>query len=56
MTVRHAAGMVVVGVVAVIIAIAVLHAIAGIVLFFVEVAIAVAFIAGIFWIFGRLRR
>jgi hypothetical protein len=56
MTMRHGAAMVAVGVVAVIIAFVVLHAIAGIIFFFVKLAVVVALIAGVFWLLGRFRR
>jgi hypothetical protein len=48
--------MVAVGVIGVIVAFVVLHAIAGIVFFFVKLAVVVALIAGVFWLIGRFRR
>jgi hypothetical protein len=56
MTMRHAATMAVVAVVGVIVAFVVLHAIAGIVFFFVKLAVVVALIAGVFWLLSRFRR
>ena len=56
MTVRHGATVVAVGVIGVIIAFVVLHAIAGIIFFFVKLAVVVALIAGVFWLLGRFRR
>lgn len=56
LTVRHTAAMVVVGVIGVIVAFVVLHAIAGIIFFFVKLAVVVALIAGVFWLIGRSRR
>ena len=48
--------MVAVGVIGVIVAFVVLHAIAGIIFFFVKLAVVVALIAGVFWLIGRSRR
>jgi hypothetical protein len=56
LTVRHSAAMVAVGVVGVIVAFVVLHAIAGIIFFFVKLAVVVALIAAVFWLIGRSRR
>ncbi len=53
---RHSAAMIAVGVVGVIIAFVVLHAIAGIVFFFIKLAVVVALIAAVFWLLGRYRR
>ncbi len=53
---RHSAAMVAVGIVGIIIAFVVLHAIAGIVFFFVKIAVVVALIAAVFWLLGRYRR
>ena len=56
MPARHSAAMVAVGIVGVIIAFVVLHAIAGIVFFFIKLAVVVALIAAVFWVLGRYRR
>jgi hypothetical protein len=53
---RHGAAMVVVAIVGVLVAFVVLHAIAGILFFFIKLAVVVALIAAVFWLLGRYRR
>ena len=48
--------MVVVGVVGAIVAFWVLSSIAGIIFFFVKIAVVVALIAGVFWLVSRFRK
>jgi hypothetical protein len=52
----HAVAMTAVGVVGVIVAFWILASLAGIILFFVKIAVIVALIAGVFWLVSRLRR
>jgi len=54
-TFSHAVAMTAVGVVGVIVAFVILHALAGIIFFFVKIAAIVALIAGVFWVVSRLR-
>ena len=54
-TFGHAVAMTVVGVVGVIVAFWILASLAGIILFFVKIAVVVALIAGVFWLVSRLR-
>jgi len=53
---RHSALTIAVGVVGVIIAFVVLHAIAGILFFFIKLAVVVVIIGAVFWLLGRSRR
>ena len=55
MTFSHAVAMTAVGVVGVIVAFWILASLAGIILFFVKIAVVVALIAGVFWLVSRLR-
>ena len=54
-TFGHAVAMTAVGVVGVIVAFVILHALAGIFLFFVKIAVIIALIAGVFWVVSRLK-
>jgi high-affinity Fe2+/Pb2+ permease len=56
LTVRHSAAVVAVGILGAIIAFWVLSSIAGIIFFFVKLAVVVALIAGVFWVIHRFRR
>ena len=55
MTFTHAAAMTVVGVVGLIVAFWILSSLAGIIFFFVKLAVVVVLIAGVFWLVSRLR-
>lgn len=55
MTFGHAIAMTAVGVVGIIVAFWVLSSLAGIILFFVKIAVVVALIAGVFWLVSRFR-
>ena len=55
MTFSHAVAMTAVGVVGVLVAFWILSSLAGIILFFVKVAVIVGLIAGVFWLVSRLR-
>jgi len=55
-TFSHAVAMTAVGVVGVIVAFWILASLAGIILFFVKIAVIIALIAGVFWLVSRLRR
>jgi hypothetical protein len=54
-TFHHAVAMTVVGVVGIIVAFWILSSLAGVILFFVKVAVIVALIAGVFWLVSRFR-
>ena len=54
MTFTHAVAMTAVGVVGVIVAFWILSSLAGIIFFFVKVAVIVALIAGVFWLVSRV--
>ncbi len=56
LTVRHSAAMLAVGVIGVLVAFVVLHAIAGIIFFFIKLAVVVALIGAVFYLIGRSRR
>ena len=56
MTFSHAVAMTAVGVVGILIAFWILSSLAGVILFFVKVAVIIAAIAGVFWLVSRLRR
>ena len=56
MTFSHAVAMTAVGVVGILVAFWILSSLAGIILFFVKVAVIIAAIAGVFWLVSRLRR
>ena len=56
MTFSHAVAMTAVGVVGILIAFWILSSLAGIILFFVKVAVIIAAIAAVFWLVSRLRR
>jgi hypothetical protein len=55
MTFSHAVAMTAVGVVGILVAFWILSSIAGIIFFFVKVAVVIAAIAGVFWLVSRLR-
>jgi hypothetical protein len=55
MTFGHAVAMTAVGVVGIIVAFWILSSLAGIILFFVKIAVIVALIAGVFWLVSRFR-
>jgi high-affinity Fe2+/Pb2+ permease len=55
MTFSHAVAMTAVGVVGILVAFWILSSIAGVIFFFVKVAVIVAAIAGVFWLVSRLR-
>ena len=55
MTFTHAVAMTAVGVVGIIVAFWILSSLAGIILFFVKLAVIVALIGGVFWLVSRLR-
>ena len=54
-TFSHAVAMTVVGVVGILVAFWILSSLAGIILFFVKLAVIVGLIAGVFWLVSRLR-
>ena len=54
MTFTHAVAMTVLGVVGVIVAFWILGSLAGIIFFFVKIAVVVALIAAVFWVVSRL--
>ena len=56
MTFSHAVAMTAVGVVGILVAFWILSSLAGVILFFVKVAVIIAAIAGVFWLVSRLRR
>ena len=56
MTFSHAVAMTAVGVVGIIVAFWILSSLAGIIFFFVKVAVIVALIAGVFWLVSHFRR
>ena len=51
----HAVAMTAVGVVGIIVAFWILSSLAGIILFFVKIAVIIALIAGVFWLVSRFR-
>ena len=55
MTFSHAVAMTAMGVVGILVAFWILSSIAGIIFFFVKVAVVIAAIAGVFWLVSRLR-
>ena len=55
MTFTHAVAMTAVGVVGIIVAFWILSSLAGIIFFFLKVAVVVALIAGVFWLVSRFR-
>ena len=55
MTFTHAVAMTAVAVVGVIVAFVILHALAGVIFFFVKIAVVVALIAAVFWLVSRFR-
>jgi hypothetical protein len=55
MTFTHAVAMTAVGVVGIIVAFWILSSLAGIIFFFLKVAVVVALIAGVFWLVSRIR-
>ena len=55
MTFTHAVAMTVVAVVGILIAFWILSSLAGILLFFVKVAVIIVAIAAVFWVVSRLR-
>ena len=56
MTFTHAVAMTAVAVVGIIVAFWILSSLAGIIFFFVKLAVVVALIAGVFWLIHRFRR
>jgi hypothetical protein len=56
LTVRHAAAVAAVAIIGIIVAFWVLSSIVGIVFFFVKLAVVVALIVGVLWVFSRFRR
>jgi hypothetical protein len=56
MTFGHAVAMSAVGVVGIIVAFWILSSLAGIIFFFVKLAVIVALIAGVFWLVSRFRK
>ena len=56
MTFSHAVAMTAVGVVGILVAFWILSSLAGVILFFVKVAVIIAAIAAVFWLVSRLRR
>jgi high-affinity Fe2+/Pb2+ permease len=56
LTLRHAVGVTAVGVIAAIVAFWVLASIAGIIFFFVKLAVVVVLIGAVFWVISRFRR
>ncbi len=55
MTFTHAVAMTAVAVVGIIVAFWILSSLAGIVFFFLKVAVVIALIAGVFWVVSRIR-
>jgi high-affinity Fe2+/Pb2+ permease len=55
MSFSHAVAMTAVGVVGILVAFWILSSIAGVIFFFVKVAVIIAAIAGVFWLVSRLR-
>jgi hypothetical protein len=55
MTFSHAVAMTAVGVVGIIVAFWILSSLAGIIFFFLKVAVVVALIAVVFWLVSRIR-
>ncbi len=51
----HAVAMTAVGVVGIIVAFWILASLAGVIFFFVKVAVVIALIAGVFWLVSRFR-
>ncbi len=56
MSFSHAVAMTAVAVVGIIVAFWILSSLAGIIFFFVKLAVIVALIAGVFWLVSRLRK
>ena len=55
MTFTHAVAMTAVAVVGIIVAFWILSSIAGVIFFFVKIAVVIALIAGVFWLVSRFR-
>ncbi len=55
MSFSHAVAMTAVGVVGIIVAFWILTSLAGIIFFFVKIAVVIALIAGVFWLVSRFR-
>jgi len=55
MTFTHAVAITAVAVVGVIVAFVILHALAGVIFFFVKIAVVIALIAAVFWLVSRFR-
>jgi hypothetical protein len=55
MTFTHAVAMTAVAVVGILVAFVILHALAGIIFFFLKVAVVIALVAGVFWVVSRIR-
>ena len=55
MTFTHAVAMTAVAVVGVLVAFVILHALAGVIFFFVKIAVVIALIAAVFWLVSRFR-
>jgi hypothetical protein len=56
MTFTHAVAMTAVAVVGIIVAFWVLSSLAGIIFFFVKIAVVIALIAAVFWVVSRFRK
>jgi pilus assembly protein TadC len=55
MTFTHAVAMTAVAVVGLIVAFWILSSLAGVIFFFVKIAVVIALIAGVFWVISRFR-
>ena len=55
MTFTHAVAMTAVAVVGILVAFVILHALAGIIFFFLKLAVVIALVAGVFWVVSRIR-
>jgi hypothetical protein len=55
MTFTHAVAMTAVAVVGVLVAFVILHALAGVIFFFVKIVVVIALIAAVFWLVSRFR-
>jgi high-affinity Fe2+/Pb2+ permease len=55
MTFTHAVAMTAVAVVGLIVAFWILSSLAGVIFFFVKIAVVIALIAGVFWVVSRFR-
>lgn len=55
MTFTHAVAMTAVAVVGILVAFVILHALAGIIFFFLKLAVVIALVAAVFWVVSRIR-